>query len=84
VTRWPTSWWKAEAQIAELKIGAGTDCGLDMGPLVTAQHFDKVVGYIDSGVEQGATLVVDGRGLKVAGCEKASSAAPCSTTSSPA
>jgi malonate-semialdehyde dehydrogenase (acetylating)/methylmalonate-semialdehyde dehydrogenase len=56
-----------------------------MGPLVTGAARDKVVGYIDSGVEQGATLVVDGRGLTVTGCEKASSsAAPCSTTSSPA
>ena len=57
-------------KIAELKIGAGTSCGLDMGPLVTGAARDKVVGYIDSGVEQGATLVVDGRGLTVSGCEE--------------
>ncbi|QBJ80380.1 CoA-acylating methylmalonate-semialdehyde dehydrogenase [Aquitalea sp. USM4] len=60
---------KLKPKIAELKIGAGTSCGLDMGPLVTGAARDKVVGYIDSGVEQGATLVVDGRGLKVSGCE---------------
>jgi malonate-semialdehyde dehydrogenase (acetylating)/methylmalonate-semialdehyde dehydrogenase len=41
-----------------------------MGPLVTGAARDKVVGYIDSGVEQGATLVVDGRGLTVTGCEE--------------
>jgi malonate-semialdehyde dehydrogenase (acetylating)/methylmalonate-semialdehyde dehydrogenase len=39
----------------------------DMGPLVTKQHLDKVTGYVDKGVEEGATLVVDGRGLKVEG-----------------
>ena len=61
---------KLKPKITELKIGAGTSCGLDMGPLVTGAARDKVVGYIDSGVEQGATLVVDGRGLKVSGCEE--------------
>ena len=41
-----------------------------MGPLVTKQHLDRVRGYIDAGVAEGATLVVDGRGLKVAGHEQ--------------
>ncbi|WP_445941033.1 CoA-acylating methylmalonate-semialdehyde dehydrogenase [Pseudomonas sp.] len=56
-------------QIKALKIGAGTSCGLDMGPLVTAAARDKVKGYIDAGVAQGASLVVDGRDLVVAGSE---------------
>jgi malonate-semialdehyde dehydrogenase (acetylating)/methylmalonate-semialdehyde dehydrogenase len=56
-------------QIKALKIGAGTSCGLDMGPLVTAAARDKVKGYIDAGVAQGASLVVDGRDLVVAGNE---------------
>ena len=60
---------KIVPQIQALKIGAGTSCGLDMGPLVTAQARDKVKGYIDAGVEQGAKLVVDGRGLVVPGNE---------------
>ncbi|WP_410953676.1 CoA-acylating methylmalonate-semialdehyde dehydrogenase [Pseudomonas sp. S1(2024)] len=60
---------KLEPQIKALKIGAGTSCGLDMGPLVTAAARDKVVGYIDEGVAAGAKLVVDGRGLRVAGNE---------------
>ncbi|MFJ4392930.1 CoA-acylating methylmalonate-semialdehyde dehydrogenase [Pseudomonas soli] len=60
---------KLEPQIKALKIGAGTSCGLDMGPLVTAAARDKVVGYIDDGVAAGARLVVDGRGLRVAGNE---------------
>ncbi|MDD1509382.1 CoA-acylating methylmalonate-semialdehyde dehydrogenase [Pseudomonas sp. CNPSo 3701] len=56
-------------QINALKIGAGTQCGLDMGPLVTAAAKDKVTGYIDAGVAAGAQLVVDGRGLSVSGNE---------------
>ncbi|GLO30433.1 MULTISPECIES: CoA-acylating methylmalonate-semialdehyde dehydrogenase [Pseudomonas] len=60
---------KLEPQIKALKIGAGTSCGLDMGPLVTAAARDKVVGYIDEGVAAGAKLVVDGRGFRVAGNE---------------
>lgn len=60
---------KLEPQIKALKIGAGTSCGLDMGPLVTAAARDKVLGYIDDGVAAGARLVVDGRGLRVAGNE---------------
>ena len=60
---------KISPQIKALKIGAGTSCGLDMGPLVTAAARDKVKGYIDAGVAQGAKLVVDGRDLVVAGHE---------------
>jgi len=60
---------KLEPQIKALKIGAGTSCGLDMGPLVTAAARDKVVGYIDDGLAAGAKLVVDGRGFRVAGSE---------------
>lgn len=56
-------------KIQALKIGAGTACGLDMGPLVSAAARDKVKGYIDAGVAQGARLVVDGRQLVVPGCE---------------
>ncbi|WP_447589575.1 CoA-acylating methylmalonate-semialdehyde dehydrogenase [Aquipseudomonas campi] len=60
---------KITPQIKALKIGAGTQCGLDMGPLVTAAARDKVVGYIDAGVAAGAELLVDGRGYSVAGNE---------------
>ncbi|WP_439860815.1 CoA-acylating methylmalonate-semialdehyde dehydrogenase [Pseudomonas sp. MBLB4136] len=61
---------KITPQIQKLKIGAGTSCGLDMGPLVTAAAKERVTGYIDAGVAAGAELVVDGRGLQVAGHEK--------------
>jgi malonate-semialdehyde dehydrogenase (acetylating) / methylmalonate-semialdehyde dehydrogenase len=53
-----------------LKIGAGSDEANHMGPLITAAHRDKVIGYIDSGVEEGAELIVDGRGLSAPGYEK--------------
>jgi malonate-semialdehyde dehydrogenase (acetylating)/methylmalonate-semialdehyde dehydrogenase len=43
---------------------------MDMGPLVTAAHRDKVKSYIDTGAAEGAAVVVDGRGLTVAGHEK--------------
>jgi malonate-semialdehyde dehydrogenase (acetylating)/methylmalonate-semialdehyde dehydrogenase len=60
---------KLEPRIRNLKIGAGTDREAEMGPLVTQQHLDKVRGYIDSGVAEGAKIVVDGRGFKRQGYE---------------
>jgi malonate-semialdehyde dehydrogenase (acetylating)/methylmalonate-semialdehyde dehydrogenase len=57
------------AKAKTLKIGPGTSDNMDMGPLVTCAHRDKVQGYIDTGVSEGARLVVDGRGLKIPGCE---------------
>jgi malonate-semialdehyde dehydrogenase (acetylating)/methylmalonate-semialdehyde dehydrogenase len=44
-----------------LKIGPGTEAGMEMGPLVSQTHLERVKGYIDSGVKEGASLVVDGR-----------------------
>jgi malonate-semialdehyde dehydrogenase (acetylating) / methylmalonate-semialdehyde dehydrogenase len=51
---------KITDRMGKLVTGDGTR-GCDMGPLVTAQHRDKVTSYLDSGVQDGATLVVDGR-----------------------
>ncbi|NUB10235.1 CoA-acylating methylmalonate-semialdehyde dehydrogenase [Azospirillum sp. Vi22] len=56
-------------QVRSLKVGAGTGAGCDMGPLVTRAHFEKVKGFVDQGVAEGAELVVDGRGLVVPGHE---------------
>ncbi len=56
---------KAEA----LKIGPGMDKSSEMGPLVTKQHLEKVKGYVDLGVKEGAKLALDGRGLKLQGYE---------------
>jgi len=58
---------KIEERIAKLKIGPGTDPSSEMGPLVSKAHLAKVSGYVDSGVEEGATLRVDGRELEVEG-----------------
>ena len=50
-----------KARLPKIKIGPGTDPSAEMGPLVTGQHRDKVASYLDSGEEQGATVVADGR-----------------------
>jgi malonate-semialdehyde dehydrogenase (acetylating)/methylmalonate-semialdehyde dehydrogenase len=54
---------------AALKVGAGDGAGVDMGPLVTGVARDRVRGYIDDGIKEGATLVVDGRGVRVPGSD---------------
>jgi malonate-semialdehyde dehydrogenase (acetylating)/methylmalonate-semialdehyde dehydrogenase len=60
---------KLDTKVRELKVGPGTDAASEMGPLVTREHLERVRGYIASGVEEGAKLVVDGRDLQVAGHE---------------
>jgi malonate-semialdehyde dehydrogenase (acetylating)/methylmalonate-semialdehyde dehydrogenase len=52
---------KIASRMADVHVGDGARPGCDMGPLVTAAHRDKVVGYLDTGVAAGADLVVDGR-----------------------
>jgi len=56
---------RLKAELAGLKVGNGCDNSNHMGPLVTGAHRDRVRGYIDRGVQEGAELVVDGRGLQV-------------------
>ena len=58
-----------QERMAVLKVGPGMEEGAEMGPLVTRAHLDSVAGYVDSGVAEGATLVADGRYLKVDGFE---------------
>ena len=60
---------KVAARIRSHKIDDGSAPGAEMGPLISAAHRDKVTGFIDDGVRAGAKLVVDGRGLRVAGRE---------------
>jgi malonate-semialdehyde dehydrogenase (acetylating)/methylmalonate-semialdehyde dehydrogenase len=48
-------------RLPKVKVGDGLDPDAEMGPLVTGEHRDKVASYLDSGPEQGATLVADGR-----------------------
>jgi len=61
---------KLAPRVRGLKIGPYTDPDAEMGPLVTKQAYDRVKGYVDLGVKEGADLVVDGRGLKLQGYEK--------------
>ena len=56
-------------RVEKLKVGLSTDREADYGPLVTQQALDRVKGYIDTGVKEGATLRVDGRGFKMQGYE---------------
>jgi malonate-semialdehyde dehydrogenase (acetylating) / methylmalonate-semialdehyde dehydrogenase len=56
-------------RVESLKIGPSTDPEAEMGPLITKAHQEKVLGYIDKGVEEGAELVVDGRGFSLQGYE---------------
>jgi malonate-semialdehyde dehydrogenase (acetylating) / methylmalonate-semialdehyde dehydrogenase len=56
-------------RVRQLKIGPGSEPGVEMGPLVTREHLDKVRGYVDLGVEEGADLVVDGRDFRMQGYE---------------
>ncbi|TCM62815.1 malonate-semialdehyde dehydrogenase (acetylating)/methylmalonate-semialdehyde dehydrogenase [Acinetobacter calcoaceticus] len=61
---------KLSAEIKKLKFGAYSDASNDFGPVITAAHRDKVVGYINSAEQQGANIVVDGRHAQVAGYEQ--------------
>ncbi len=57
---------KIHERMQNLKTGDGTK-GTDMGPLVTKAHRDKVASYLDAGVNEGATLVADGRKIAIDG-----------------
>ena len=61
---------KLSQKLKDLKVGPGTDNSNEMGPLITSAHHQKVKSYIDSGVEQGAELISDGRDLTVSGHEE--------------
>jgi malonate-semialdehyde dehydrogenase (acetylating)/methylmalonate-semialdehyde dehydrogenase len=56
-------------RVESLKVGPSTDASADFGPLVTKAHLEKVKGYVDLGVKEGATLAVDGRGFSMQGYE---------------
>jgi malonate-semialdehyde dehydrogenase (acetylating)/methylmalonate-semialdehyde dehydrogenase len=61
---------KLAPKVRGLNIGPGLDPEAEMGPLVTKQHLDKIRDYIDTGVAEGADLVVDGRDFRLQGYEK--------------
>jgi len=57
---------KIRSRMSGLRVGDGTR-GCDMGPLITREHRDKVASYIDVAISDGASIVVDGRGIEVDG-----------------
>ncbi|MFQ5765040.1 MAG: CoA-acylating methylmalonate-semialdehyde dehydrogenase, partial [Rhodospirillales bacterium] len=57
-------------RVQGLKVGPYTDPAAEMGPIVTAESRDKILGYIDEGIAAGAELVVDGRDISLQGYEK--------------
>ncbi len=59
---------KIKERLATLKVGPGDAPESEMGPLITREHCDKVAGYVDAGVTEGAVLETDGRGLTVEDC----------------
>lgn len=61
---------RMQAAMQGLKVGVYSEISNDFGPVITQQHQQKVVGYIDSAEQQGAKIVVDGRYLKPAGYEQ--------------
>ena len=61
---------KVKEKALKIEVGPGDKKGVEMGPLVTKVHRDKVKGYIDMGEKEGATLVLDGRGKVVPGFEQ--------------
>jgi len=60
---------KLVPRVESLKIGPSTDMTADFGPLVTREALERVTKYVDIGVQEGAKLLVDGRGFKLQGYE---------------
>ena len=67
---------RVQERIAKLRVGPGTDPDSEMGPLVTGAHRDRVVGFIDQGVAEGADLLADGRRFSAEGHESGFFVAP--------
>lgn len=64
-------------RIDRLRVGPGANDQSEMGPLVTAEHLARVAGYVETGLEEGADLVADGRDLAVDGYEDGFFLGPC-------
>lgn len=59
-----------QSRVEKVSVGPGDRPGVDMGPLITREHRERVATYIASGVEEGAVLVTDGRSVAVDGHEE--------------
>jgi len=64
-------------RIDKLRVGPASDAETEMGPVITLTQRDRIRALVDEGVEQGATLVSDGRGLEIPGHEKGFFIGPC-------
>ncbi len=60
---------KLAARVRRLRIDQGMNLEAEMGPVVSAAHRDRIIGFIEDGLREGAKLVVDGRALVVPGHE---------------
>jgi len=60
---------KLAAKVKTLRIGSGMEQGQEMGPVITKQQLERISGLVTQGVEEGATLVADGRDISVKGNE---------------
>ena len=60
---------KLTPRVQSLKVGPGTDPEVEMGPLISKQHLDKVTSFVGRGVQEGADLLVDGRSISLQGYE---------------
>ena len=60
---------KLTPRVQSLKVGPGTDPEVEMGPLISKQHLDKVTSFVDRGAQEGADLLVDGRSISLQGYE---------------
>ncbi|WP_281033497.1 aldehyde dehydrogenase family protein [Rhizobium ruizarguesonis] len=54
----------------QLRVGTASDIGAQMGPVVTGEHKRKVESYIQMAIDEGADVVIDGRGIGLTDCEK--------------
>jgi malonate-semialdehyde dehydrogenase (acetylating) / methylmalonate-semialdehyde dehydrogenase len=68
---------EVEERVRKLKVGPGDDPESEMGPLVSPEHYGKVVSYIEQGIAEGAELAIDGRDHKVPGYENGFFLGPC-------
>ena len=66
-----------QGEMARIKVRAGTDPECDMGPLVTGEHLNRVRGYVERGLAEGARLVVDGRKPSISGNGQGFFLGPC-------
>ena len=66
-----------EDRMRSIRVGDGMEADIDMGPLITAEHLERVTGYLDEGLASGARLAVDGRGVEVRNGRRGYFLGPC-------